>query len=156
MRRNSTNSDYIRISFAILALVLLQIFSNLFQFFPTFVGVFFSYIVINIKREEKFIYVVLSFLYLSYYELNKGFFLFSYFFLFVIFYNFFNQKIIDSFKCKNCILLIYIMVAYIGYFFLNSFFAYILNAEFPSFTMEYFYYIAFDFFASILFFRSKI
>ncbi len=156
MRRNSTNTDYLRFTLAAVALILLQIFSNLFQFFPTFAGVFFSYIIINAEKEEKFLYVVLSFLYLSFYELNKGFFLFSYFLLFIIFYNVFNQKIIDSFKCKNCILFIYISVAYIGHFFINSFFAYILNMEFPSFSQVYFYYIAFDFIVSIIFFRSKI
>jgi hypothetical protein len=156
MRRNSSNPNYLKIFLVALSLVLLQIFSNLFQFFPTLVGLFFAYIVINIKNEEKFIYVVFSFLYLSYYELNKGFFLFSYILLFVIFYNFFYQKIENSFKCKNCILFIYVVVAYIGHFFLNAFGSYVLKLEFPSFSYEYFYYIAFDFIICVLFFRSKI
>ncbi len=156
MRRNSSNPNYLKIFLVALCLVLLQIFSNLFQFFPAFVGVFFAYIVINIENEEDFIYVFFSFLYLTYYELNKGFFVFSYILLFVIFYNLFYQKIENSFKCKNCKLFIYISVAYIGCFFLNAFGAYVLKLEYPSFSYEYFYYIAFDFIVSIIFFRSKI
>jgi len=156
MRRNSTNSNHLKIFLLALLLVLMQIFSNLFQFFPTLVGVFFTYIIINIKNEEKIFYVFFGFLYLLYYELNKGFFLFSYFLLIIIFYNLFYQKIETSFKCKNCKLFIYICVAYIGYFFLNSFLAYILNLEFPSFTLVYLYYIAFDFIVAIIFFREKI
>jgi len=156
MRRNSSSTNYLKIFSIALFFVLLQIFSNLFQFFPTLVGVFFTYIIINIKNEENILYVFFSFLYLSYYELNKGFFLFSYVLLVVIFYNLFYQKIETSFKCKNCKLFIFVSVAYIGHFFLNAFLAYVLNLEFPSFTLEYLYYIAFDFIIAIIFFRSKI
>jgi len=156
MRRNSTNPNYLKLSFFAILLVLLQIFSNTFLFMPTFVGVFFTYIVINIGKEEKFTYVILCFLYLSFYELNKGFFLFSYIILFILYYYLFDERIRNSFKCKNCIIFIYIIVAYIGYFFINSLFAYILNREFPSITSEYIYYIAFDFIASLYVFRRNL
>jgi len=155
MRRNSTNPNYLKISLFALFLVLLQILSNTFLFMPTFVGVFFAYIVINIGKEENFSYIVLCFLYLSFYELNKGFFLFSYVILFIIYYYLFDERIRNNFKCKNCILFIYIIVAYIGYFFINSLFAYILNKQFPSISFEYIYYIAFDFIVSIFIFRGR-
>ncbi len=156
MRRNSINTHNIRLFLFALALVFLQILSNSFQFFPSFVGVFFCFIIINIEKEEKFFYIILSFLYLSFYELNKGFFLFSYIILFIIFYYLFVEKIRSYFKCKNCIIFIFVTVAYIGHFFLNSLLAYVLNDSFPNLSWEYLYYIAFDFIISIILFRRQV
>ncbi len=156
MRRNSTHTNYLRLSFFALFLVLLQILSNTFLFMPTFVGVFFAYVVINIQKEEDFFYIVLSFLYLSFYELNKGFFLFSYLFLFIVYYYIFDEKIRNYFKCKNCIIFVYIVIAYVGDFFINILLAYVLNQQFPNFSLEYLYYIAFDYIVAVLFLRRDI
>ena len=150
MRRNSTNYNYLSLSLFALFLVLLQILSNTFLFMPTFAGVFFAYVVLNIDKEEDFFYIVLSFAYLSFYELNKGFFLFSYIILFVIFYYLFDEKIRNYFKCKNCIIFVYVVVAYVGHFFINALFAYVTNEQFPNFSLEYLYYIAFDFIVAII------
>ncbi len=122
---------------------------------PTFAGVFFAYIVLNIDKEEKFLYIFLSFLYLSFYELNKGFFLFSYVVLFIVYYYLFDEKIRNYFKCKNCIIFIYIVVAYVGDFFINALFAYVLNEQFPNFSLEYLYYIAFDFIVAVVLLRRS-
>ncbi len=154
MRRNSTNTNFIKLSLFALFLVLLQILSNMFLFMPTFVGVFFAYIIINIDKEENFFYIILCFIYLSFYELNKGFFLFSYVVLFIIYYYIFDEKIRNNFKCKNCVLFIYIVIAYIGLFLINVLFAYILNEQSPGFSLVYLYYIAFDFIVSIFIFRK--
>ncbi len=139
-----------------IALVLIQIFSSMYQFFPTFVGVFFCYILLEIDKKEKFFYVFLSFLYLSFYELNKGFFLFSYVILFMLFYYLFAERIKGYFTCKNCVIFIYVFVAYIGHFFLNELIAYALHEPHPSFSMEYFYYIGFDFIVCSILFRTKV
>lgn len=152
MRRNSTHTNYLKLFLFALFLVFLQILSNTFLFMPTFVGVFFAYIILNQDREENFFYVLLSFAYLSFYELNKGFFLFSYVVLFLIYYQFFDEKIRNYFKCKNCIIFVYIVVAYVGDFFINALFAYILNEHFPNFSSEYLYYIAFDFIVAMVWF----
>ncbi len=145
MRRNSTNTNYLKLSFFALFLVFIQILSNTFLFMPSFVGVFFAYIVLNIQKEENFAYIILCFIYLSFYELNKGFFLFSYVVLFIVYYYIFDEKIRNYFKCKNCIIFIYIIIAYIGDFFINALFAFVLNEQLPNFSLGYFYYIAFDF-----------
>lgn len=137
-------------------LVFVQILSSMFQFFPTFVGVFFCYILLNIEKKEKFIFIVLSFLYLSFYELNKGFFLFSYIILFIIFYYVFSEKIRSYFTCKNCVIFIYVFVAYIGHFFLNELISYILHQQSPNFSLEYLYYIGFDFIIGTVLFRSAV
>ncbi len=156
MRRNSSNTDYIRLLFLILFFGVLQILSSSFVFFPTFAGVFFCYIVVNIENEENFIYVFLSFLYLGFYELNKGFYLFSSLIFFILFYEFFLERIRSSFTCKSCIIVLYVASYYFGMFFINTLIAYILNMEFPAFSMEYFYYIAFDFVISTILFRTKV
>lgn len=145
-----------RFGFFALFLVLLQIISTTFLFMPTFVGLFFTYIVLNISNEDNFFYIILSFLYLGFYELSRGFFLFSYVILFILYYYLFDEKIRNYFKCKNCILFIYVVVAYIGHFFINMLIAYILNNKLPGFSFEYFYYIAFDFVVALFVFRGKV
>jgi len=122
---------------------------------PTFVGVFFAYIVLNIEKEEDFFYIILSFIYLSFYELNKGFFLFSYIVLFVVYYYLFDERIRNYFKCKNCVVFVYVVVAYVGDFFINALFAYVMNEQFPNFSLEYLYYIAFDFIVAVILLRRS-
>ena len=156
MRRNSSNPDYIRLFLAVVVFGLLQILSNSFIFFPTFPAVFFVYIVLNIDNEEKLLYILFSFLYLSFYELNKGFYLFSSLIFFIIFYTVFVDKIRSSFTCKNCILAVYVLSFYLGEFFVNALISYILNREIPTFSTEYLYYMAFDFVVSVILFRNSV
>ncbi|MBL0702742.1 MAG: hypothetical protein JJV95_01990 [Sulfurospirillum sp.] len=137
-------------------MVFCQILSSLYTFLPLFVGVFFTYIVINFENEKSKFYIYLSFGYLTIYDINKGFYLFSSLLLFMLFYNLFIEKIRNFFTCANCILVIYIVVAYLGHFLLNSFIAYILNESNPVFTERYFYYILVDAVLVIILFKGKV
>ncbi len=156
MRRNSSDSHYIKLFLLVILFGLLQILSSSFIFFPTFASVFFVYIILNIDNEEKLLYIFFSFLYLSFYELNKGFYLFSSLIFFIIFYTVFVDKIRSSFTCKNCIIAIYIISFYLGEYFVNVMISYILNRDFPTLSTEYLYYIAFDFVVSVILFRNSV
>lgn len=156
MRRNSTNQNYLRLLFVCLGLVFYQALSSLYPFLPLFVGVFFSYIVINFENNKSRLYIYLSFAYLSIYDLDKGFYLFSSIFFVMFFYYFFLEKIRNFIICNSCVIAIYVTVAYLGHFFLNVFIAYVLNQDLPYFSQEYFYYIILDILVSIILFRGKI
>ena len=156
MRRSSTDHNYLRFTLICLSLVLYQILSSLYTFLPLFVGLFFAYIVINFENENSKIYIYLSFAYLTIYDLDKGFYLFSSSLFLLIFYYLFVDKIRNFFSCSNCIIAIYVVAAYLGHSLLNSFIAYILNQDMPSFSQGYFYYIVLDALLAIVLFKGKV
>ena len=156
MRRSSIDQNYLRLTLVCLLLALYQVLSSLYTFLPLFVGLFFSYIVINFENEKSRLYIYLSFAYLTIYDLNKGFYLFSSLLFLMIFYHLFVDKIRNFFTCSNCIISIYVAVAYLGHSLLNSFLAYILNQDMPSFSQGYFYYIALDIVIAIVIFKGKV
>jgi len=130
--------------------------SSLYTYLPLFVGVFFAFIVINFENEKSNLYIYLSFAYLTIYDLDKGFYLFSSLLSFLIFYYLFVEKIRNFFSCTNCIVAIYVVAAYLGHSLLNSFIAYVLNQDMPSFSQGYFYYIALDVVLAIVLFKGKV
>jgi len=156
MRRSSTDQNYLRFTLICLSLVVYQIMSSLYTYLPLFVGVFFAYIVINFENEKSKLYIYLSFAYLTIYDLDKGFYLFSSLLSFLIFYYLFVEKIRNFFSCSNCIVAIYVVAAYLGHSLLNSFIAYILNQDMPSFSQGYFYYIALDVVLAVVLFKGKV
>lgn len=156
MRRSSTDNQYIKVSLFSLFLIIYQIMTSIYTFLPLFVGVFFAYIIVNYEDEKKRNYIYLTFIYLSLYDLNKGFYLFTYIFLFFLFYNLFVEKIRNFFTCSNCIIAIYVSVAYLGHYLINSFIAYVLNTQGPLFLADYFYYIAIDTVLAVILFKGKV
>ncbi len=156
MRRSSTDQNYLRFTLICLSLVVYQIMSSLYTYLPLFVGVFFAFIVINFENEKSKLYIYLSFAYLTIYDLDKGFYLFSSLLSFLIFYYLFVEKIRNFFSCSNCIIAIYVVAAYLGHSLLNSFIAYILNQDMPSFSQGYFYYIALDIVLAVMLLKGKV
>lgn len=156
MQRSSTDNQYLKVTLFSLFLVLYQIMTSIYTFLPLFIGIFFAYAIINYEDENKRNSIYLTFLYLSFYDLNKGFYLFSSLLLFILFYNFFVDKIRNFFTCSNCIIVIYVFVAYFGHFVLNSFIAYILNAQGPLFSLEYFYFIVIDSIFAVILFKGRV
>jgi len=146
----------LRFTLICLSLVVYQIMSSLYTYLPLFVGVFFAFIVINFENEKSNLYIYLSFAYLTIYDLDKGFYLFSSLLSFLIFYYLFVEKIRNFFSCTNCIVAIYVVAAYLGHSLLNSFIAYVLNQDMPSFSQGYFYYIALDVVLAIVLFKGKV
>lgn len=145
-----------KLLFFAIGLLLYQILSSLYIFMPLFVGVFFTYIVINFEDEKSKIYVYLAFAYLTIYDLNKGFYLFSSIVSFIFFYYIFVEKIRNFYSCRSCIVATYVVAAYLGHFALNMFIAYILNADGPTFSQWYFYYILLDILIAIVLFKGKV
>lgn len=153
MRRNSSYNRYLKLSILALVLLLYQIFSSVYIFLSPLVGFFFAYIVKNFKRDNLEIYLV--FLYLCFFELNQGFYLFSIVLLFAIFYNFLKPRIEAIFESRLWIIAITVASAYLGMFFINTFLAYLFNHEFFSFGIAYFFYTIMDTILSTLLLRYE-
>jgi len=154
MRRSSTDQNYLKLLFISTALYLGQIMSSLYPLLPSFIGVIFCYVILHFnRREEHTVPLLLGFVYLSLYDINKGFYLFSYLILFILVYRFAIYRLQNFITCNNCILAIYVIIAYLGHFLLNVFFAYLNNEAFPYFSNYYFYYIAIDSILAFMLFR---
>ena len=153
MQRNSINQSYITL-FWISILLLSQLFSSIYPFIPSFVGVVFCYLILNFHQyQDNAASRFLSFFYLCVYDLSKGFWLFSFPILFILVYNFAFYKMQTIFTCNNCILAVYVFIAYLGHFLLNAIFSYTTNQPFPYFSSHYFYLIALDSLLAFLLFR---
>ena len=156
MRRNSTHQNYLRLFSFCLTLLLGQIMSSLYPLIPTFVGVVFCYLILEFhKREEHALPLMLSLAYLLFYDLNKGFYLFSYIILFAVVYKFAIYKMQHMISCNNCILAIYVSIAYLGHYILNCFLAYLANESLPYFSDYYFYYIGVDSLIAFMLFKVE-
>ena len=153
MRRDRTHQTYLKFLFFAVLIVLGQVMSSLYAYIPSFVGLIFCYILLHFKDENKIFIIPFAFAYLTFYDSNRGFYLFSYVMLFLLFYDFAVYKIKNMTSCENCILAVYIFVAYMGHYLLNVFLAYLANKPFPYFSNQYFYYIAIDALLAIMFFR---
>ncbi|MDN5377484.1 MAG: hypothetical protein PWQ42_780 [Sulfurospirillum sp.] len=156
MRRSSTDTNYLRLFFLSISFLFLLIMGSLYTWLPSFVGLFFIYVLINFEDEKNRLYLYLSFLYLIFYDINRGFYLFSYIFTFLIFYNFFLDKVRNYFSCINCILVMYVLVAYIGHYFMNVFIAYLLNETIIELSKEYIYYILIDMVLASIIFKGRV
>lgn len=156
MRRSSTDTNYLRLFFLSISFLFLLIMGSLYTWLPSFVGLFFIYVLINFEDEKNRPYFYLSFLYLIFYDIDRGFYLFSYIFTFLIFYNFFLDKVRNYFSCINCILVMYVLVAYIGHYFMNVFIAYLLNETIIELSKEYIYYILIDMVLASIIFKGRV
>lgn len=153
MRRNSVDQNYIGLlSFSVL-LYAGQTLSSLYTFIPSFAGFLFCYLILFFKDETQKIPIFLAFLYLSLYDIHKGFYLFSYLVLFSLFYRFATEHIEHKTSCQNCVLALYVTVGYLGHFLLNICLAYFFNTPFPYFTNHYFYLIGIDALLAFIFLR---
>jgi len=154
MRRSSVDQNYLKLFWISIGLFLGQVMSSLYPWIPSFVGVVFCYVILHFnRREEQAAPIILAFVYLSLYDINKGFYLFSYIILFALVYRFAIYRLQNFITCNNCILASYVIMAYLGHFLLNVFFAYLDNEPFPYFSNYYFYYIAIDSILAFMLFR---
>lgn len=153
MRRNSTYQNTVGLFFFCIALFIGQVLSSLYPFIPSLAGFLFCYTILVFKEEEHKVPLILAFIYLALYDVYKGFYLFSYGILFVLFYPLATQKIQYMTSCQNCILALYVSVGYLGHYLLNLILAYFFNTPFPYFSNHYFYYIGVDALLSFMFLR---
>lgn len=159
MRRNSTNHQYIRHTLFVAILFLYQIAGSVNTFLSPLIGVFFVYLLKNINKEYKKtkdnISIYLSFAYLIFFELNRGFYLFSTIILFFLILLFLKKRVISIFKSENWIITIFVISTYLGIYILNNIFCYLQEKELYPFSFIYIFYILIDSVVSIVLFKNR-
>ena len=159
MRRNSSDYQHIKDVAFVVALGFYLILGNINIFLSPLVGVFFTYLLLYLNKEYKSvkdnINIYLIFLYLIFFELSRGFYLFSAVVVFFIVLYFLKKRIISIFKSENWIFTIFVISAYIGTYLINNLFCYLQEKELFSFNFMYVFYILIDSIVSILLFKKR-
>lgn len=153
MRRNSADQDTVALIALGLFLFGVQILSALYPLIPPFVGFFFTYAILYYGEEKKRGMLLLIFLYSAFFELSKGFYLFSYAMLFLLLYRVAKQGVQQNTSCEYCIIALYVSVGYMGHYLLNIALAYALEAPFVAFSNYYLYYMGIDFLLALALLR---
>lgn len=152
MRRSISYKENINRSILFIILVAYESLTSIYTYMTPLFGVVFCYLVFNIQNEEKRFPVALAFMYMVFFEADKGFYLFSIFLFFLIYYFFVANKLEKIISDKKYILFLLVAGSYIGYYLFNFFIAYLLNQEAPFFGIEYILYIVVDFLIAMVVF----
>ncbi len=134
--------------------------ASLYIYLTPLIGVVFCYLVLNMEKERRTHRDLaasryLAILYLIYVDLNKGFYLFSGVLFFYLFHFLFAEWFQTSFKCKNCVIVAYVISGYLGIFGTNNLLAYMSNEHFFEFGWEYGLYMISDIIISMIVFKER-
>jgi hypothetical protein len=99
----------------------------------------------SLNKNDTVSFIFISFC-LVIFEADKGYTIFSSIVYLLIIYRFVLPKIIQNFSCYSCIKILYVLLAYIGFYLFNSLLANIFLLPVPSINYYIIYYIIIEFF----------
>ncbi len=151
MRRDSINyttinSAYILFGFAILYAII----SPIFYFLTPLLGFCFYYLAINFEDEDKKLENILIIIYVTFVELNYGLFVFSFLLFFALVYNLILKPLKESIIDRWILKVVFVLIAYLGYFLFNHFIGYIFNFQTQDIGWGYLVFIVSDIFLVFL------
>ena len=145
MQRSITHQRVVKSLGYVALFVLYSSLSSIYPFLPPLLGLLFVFFIRALDREDIFALALISFSLLVF-EANNGYLFFSSIFYFYIAAKFLLPKVEQNFNCYSCIRIMYILMAYIGYFL----FLMLLSKIFllPEQHISYYiiYYIVIEFF----------
>lgn len=145
MRRNSINHIALNPTYILFAIAIVYgSVSSIFYYLTPLIGLSFYFLAEHFEDEDYYVPNLLILIYVSYVEINRGLFLFSFFVFFLLFYRLSIRLIRESIHCKWCQPLLYITVGYFGYYLFNLFLAHIFNLETYSIGWGYIVFILTD------------
>lgn len=97
------------------------------------------------KEKAYYFPLLLVLLYTLYFEIDRGMFLGSFWLLALLYHLLIAQSLESGLNCPLCLKLFYAVYAYIGYYLLNLFLAFIFNMPLPHFDEYYLFYAVTDF-----------
>ena len=149
MQRNSTYPFALKGFSLFLLYLLYESLGNIYLFLPPLFGVLFFYFIRALDRQDvSLLLLVMAMLLL--YEADKGYLFFSSLVYFAFVYKFLRPKLLQMIECKRCILFIYIVAAYIGFWLFTLLLQQVLWMEMPTLDWHVLWYIIFEFFVVTL------
>jgi hypothetical protein len=122
----------------------------MFYYLTPLIGLGFYYLMEHFEEEDHYLENLFIFIYISFIEINRGLFLFSFILMFMINYRFTLKFIKETIVCKWCLPIIYVTIGYLGYYLFNLFISNIFNLETPAIGLGYLVYIITDIFLAYI------
>lgn len=124
--------------------IIYESLSTIYLFLPPLFGLLFVLLVNALNKEDTLSVSFIIFC-LIVFEADKGYMLFSSVIFLLLAYKFILPKIIQNVNCSSCVKFSYILVAYIGFYMLNSLVASIFLLPEPNINYYIVYYIVIEF-----------
>ncbi|WP_257942529.1 putative membrane protein [Campylobacter lari] len=158
MVKNRFDFSYL---FFYLSLIFYQVLSSVYYWMPPLFGVFFCYMIVLLKEKERTLNKLdfrwyFSLFYLLLIDVIHGFYLFSSWIAFFIFYHFFVDWFKSKLKLGHYLLVIFTFCAYIFIYLFDVFLAYLDNNEILKFGIEYLWFFTVEALISFVIFKGKI
>lgn len=118
--------------------------SSIYLLLPPMLGLLFYHYVHATERKQTRVVILIAFMLLLF-EAEKGFTLFSTLIYFFIFYQFLIPMIHQYVYCRRCRDLIYIVLAYFGFWIFSLVISQVFWMPLPSLDWHVFYYIIIEF-----------
>jgi len=144
MQRSITYPFYIK-AFVLFTLYLVyESLSTIYLFLPPLFGVLFFYFIRALDKQDISLLLLIVALSLVY-EADKGYLMLSSLVFFSFTYKFINPKLEQFIECRRCLDLIYIVMAYVGYWLFSLLLQQMFLLEFATIDWHVLWYIAFEF-----------
>ena len=144
MQRSIINYQPITPLLLLVGLILYESITSIYVYITPLAGYIFLYIVENFQNKEKKWIIGSLFLYLAYFELDRGFFIFSSLLLFLFYYRYVHEELKATIACKICLKITIIIIYYLGFYLLNLLFALLFNYDLPKLDISYIVFIISD------------
>ncbi|HEC1751457.1 TPA: hypothetical protein R1712_000970 [Campylobacter lari] len=147
--------------FFYLSLIFYQVLSSVYYWMPPLFGVFFCYMIVLLKEKERTLNKLdfrwyFSLFYLLLVDIIHGFYLFSSWIAFFVFYHLFVDWFKSKLKLGHYLLVIFTFCAYIFIYLFDVFLAYLDNNEILKFGIEYLWFFTVEALISFIIFKGKI
>lgn len=147
--------------FFYLSLIFYQVLSSVYYWMPPLFGVFFCYMIVLLKEKERTLNKLdfrwyFSLFYLLLVDIIHGFYLFSSWIAFFVFYHLFVDWFKSKLKLGHYLLIIFTLCAYIFIYLFDVFLAYLDNNEILKFGIEYLWFFTVEALISFIIFKGKI
>lgn len=118
--------------------------SNIYLFLPPLFGILFFYYIRSVDKQDIGMLLLVVALLLVY-EADKGYLFLSSLVYFSFLYKFVLPKLEQIIECKRCILFLYILLAYIGFWFFSILLQQVFWLETATIDWHVLWYIFFEF-----------
>ncbi len=144
MQRSITYPFYLKAITLFLLYLLYESLSTIYLFLPPLFGVLFFYFIRSLDKQDiSLLFLVVALLLI--YEADKGYLFLSSLVYFSFLYKFILPKLEQVIECRRCLHLIYIILAYIGYWLFSLLLQQVFWLELATIDWYIVWYILFEF-----------
>jgi len=144
MQRDSFNQNPLSVISVFLLALIYEPITGIFIFLSPLFGVVLMLLIDDMKRNDRLLQIMALMVYIAFFELDRGFILFSFIVFFTIFYLSIVSYVKHIIECQWCHTSIFVTLGYIGYYMFNTLIATLLNIDSPALSPILIWYILID------------